>query len=156
MQVVFYDDLSTTPRFVTEELESDPVRPNVPIDRRFAEDAGVFAVVDTAARRAEAVLCVMFMDHVPTEEDEVIDDRLPSEDGPRVVVLYSVWSNRKGAGAELVNTVMPRLFGMVREGMLDRIVTLSPKTEMARRFHEKNGARLIQENEDTMNFEYTP
>ena len=35
-----------------------------------------------------------------------------------------------------------------------RIITMSPKTEMARNFHYKNGARLLQTNEETVNYEY--
>ena len=35
-----------------------------------------------------------------------------------------------------------------------RFITLSPKTEMAKRFHLSNGATLLQENFDTNNFEY--
>ena len=37
---------------------------------------------------------------------------------------------------------------------LNRLVTLSPLTEMATNFHERNGAKLIQINETTQNFEY--
>jgi hypothetical protein len=33
-------------------------------------------------------------------------------------------------------------------------VTLSPKTEMARKFHLKNGAEVFQENETTVNYLY--
>ena len=33
-------------------------------------------------------------------------------------------------------------------------MTLSPLTEMATRFHSNNGAKLIQINETTQNFEY--
>mgnify|MGYP003349730749 CR=1 FL=1 len=33
-------------------------------------------------------------------------------------------------------------------------VTLSPKTEMARRFHLKNGAGVYRENSDTVNYIY--
>jgi hypothetical protein len=35
-----------------------------------------------------------------------------------------------------------------------RFVTLSPKTEMARRFHIKNGAHVLKENDSTVNYEY--
>ena len=38
---------------------------------------------------------------------------------------------------------------------LNRLVTLSPLTEMATKFHLKNGAKLLQINENTQNFEYT-
>ena len=37
---------------------------------------------------------------------------------------------------------------------LNRLVTLSPLTAMAERFHLKNGAKLLQVNDDTQNFEY--
>ena len=37
---------------------------------------------------------------------------------------------------------------------LNRLVTLSPLTEMATKFHSKNGAKLLQINETTQNFEY--
>lgn len=35
-----------------------------------------------------------------------------------------------------------------------RLVTLSPKTDMAMKFHLSNGAKLIAENLTTNNFEY--
>jgi len=35
-----------------------------------------------------------------------------------------------------------------------RFVTLSPKTDMAHRFHIRNGARMLRENADTINYEY--
>ena len=37
---------------------------------------------------------------------------------------------------------------------LNRLVTLSPLTEMATKFHSRNGAKLLQVNETTQNFEY--
>ena len=37
---------------------------------------------------------------------------------------------------------------------LNRLVTLSPLTDMARNFHLKNGAKELQVNETTQNFEY--
>ena len=37
---------------------------------------------------------------------------------------------------------------------LNRLVTLSPLTEMAKNFHLRNGAKLLSVNENTQNFEY--
>ena len=37
---------------------------------------------------------------------------------------------------------------------INRLVTMSPKTEMAKRFHTKNGATLLNDNADSYNFEY--
>ena len=36
----------------------------------------------------------------------------------------------------------------------NRLVTLSPLTDMARKFHLRNGAVELQVNETTQNFEY--
>ena len=38
---------------------------------------------------------------------------------------------------------------------LNRLVTLSPLTDMARKFHLRNGAKELQVNETSQNFEYT-
>jgi hypothetical protein len=44
---------------------------------------------------------------------------------------------------------------MVKESShLNRLVTLSPLTDMARNFHLKNGAKELQVNSTTQNFEY--
>jgi hypothetical protein len=37
---------------------------------------------------------------------------------------------------------------------LNRLITLSPITDMARKFHLKNGAKEVQVNLTTQNFEY--
>ena len=37
---------------------------------------------------------------------------------------------------------------------ITRFVTLSPKTEMAEKFHLRNGAVVFRENEETINYEY--
>ena len=37
---------------------------------------------------------------------------------------------------------------------LNRLVTLSPLTAIARNFHIKNGAKELQVNKETQNFEY--
>ena len=41
-----------------------------------------------------------------------------------------------------------------RSNHLNRLITLSPLTEMATKFHSKNGAKLLRVNENTQNFEY--
>ena len=57
-----------------------------------------------------------------------------------------------GAGTELLLSAVDN----IREQYpaIKRFVTLSPRTEMARRFHIKNGAVVFRENADTVNYEY--
>ena len=67
------------------------------------------------------------------------------------MVAYTVWSLQKGMGRKIILDLQ----AMIRETYrFKRLVTLSPKTEMATKFHLSNGAELIAENMTTNNFEY--
>ena len=62
-----------------------------------------------------------------------------------------MWSKKKGGGRAIVNEV----YKMVKDSNhLSRLVTLSPLTDMARNFHLKNGAKELQVNATSQNFEY--
>ena len=58
---------------------------------------------------------------------------------------------KKGGGKLIVNEVFKKIKS---SNHLNRLVTLSPLTEMATKFHSKNGAKLLQVNENSQNFEY--
>ena len=58
---------------------------------------------------------------------------------------------KKGGGKLIVKEVFKKI---KTSNHLNRLVTLSPLTEMATKFHIKNGAKLLQINETTQNFEY--
>ena len=67
-------------------------------------------------------------------------------------MFYTIWSYRQGAGRELILNSVDRI--RQDHPSIKRFVTLSPKTDMARRFHLRNGAIICQENQDTINYEY--
>ena len=59
--------------------------------------------------------------------------------------------NQAGNCIEIVKEV----YKMIKKSNhLNRLVTLSPLTEMARKFHLRNGAVELQVNDETQNFEY--
>ena len=68
-----------------------------------------------------------------------------------IAVAYTVWSRKKGAGREIV-TKLKKYYKDRND--IKRLVTLSPLTPMATHFHISNGAKLVQHNSDTQNFEY--
>ena len=68
-----------------------------------------------------------------------------------VAVFYTIWSYKPGAGARLLQEAAKWIHA---EYAVKSIVTLSPQTEMARRFHLKNGARVRRENLTSVNYEY--
>ena len=69
----------------------------------------------------------------------------------KIAIAYTVWSKKKGGGKLIVKEVFKKI---KKSNHLNRLVTLSPLTEMATSFHERNGAKLVQVNEETQNFEY--
>ena len=58
---------------------------------------------------------------------------------------------KKGGGKLIVKEVFKKI---KKTNHLNRLITLSPLTNMATKFHLRNGAKLIQVNETTQNFEY--
>ena len=69
----------------------------------------------------------------------------------QIAIAYTVWSKKKGGGKLIVKEVFKKI---KNSNHLNRLVTLSPLTEMAYKFHTRNKAKLIRVNETTQNFEY--
>ena len=69
----------------------------------------------------------------------------------QIAIAYTVWSKKKGGGKLIVKEVFKKI---KKSNHLNRLVTLSPLTDMARKFHLNNGAFEVQVNENTQNFEY--
>tara|TARA_R110000824_G_scaffold286978_1_gene475044 strand:+ start:65 stop:505 length:441 start_codon:yes stop_codon:yes gene_type:complete len=125
----------------------DPVRPELDIEFRIEAGREVFGLKDEHGK-FKAFLCMARTTDIPTSTKEL--DLLTSITG-RIAVPYSVWSYQKGAGKEIINQVLTL---MQRAKTVSRVITLSPLTEMARKFHLRNDAIELQKNDTTVNFEY--
>jgi hypothetical protein len=129
-----------------ELIKDDPVRPDIPIAARVCDDsAEVFVLINDNV--PAAVTCVRYTQDVPSSVSE-----LNATDVPKVAVFYTIWSYTPGAGRTLIRQAQAHI--QLARPDITRFVTLSPKTEMARAFHHKNGARTLRENADTVNYEY--
>ena len=139
-------------------ISEDPVRPE--LDNIFRTNYGrkIFGV--KFKDEIHAVMCFAFTDQIPKSVEE-LDlfsqdaflknvQRAPNKVG-RIAIAYTVWSKKKGGGKLIVKEV----YKMIKKSNhLNRLVTLSPLTDMARKFHLRNGAVELQVNETTQNFEY--
>ena len=136
---------------LTEELlrllKDDPVRPEIPADFRVDSHGRVYLLKDEQGTPV-AVTCVKFLAGIP----ETVEDltRLASE--ANTAVFYTIWSYAAGAGRELIAQAQADI--KTQMPAVNTFVTLSPKTEMARRFHLKNGAEVYRENTQTVNYLY--
>ena len=127
-------------------LKDDPVRPESPKEFRVSETTEILAIVEDG--RPKAIVCVAYRDFVPQNCDELMS--LP--DNPKIAVFYTIWSYDSGAGRDLIIRARKELSN--RKPQISKYVTLSPQTEMARRFHLKNGATIFRENSNSVNYEY--
>ncbi len=126
-------------------LKDDPVRPEIPADFRVAVNRFVMALIEDQVR---AMVCVSLQNTVPA----AVEDLGSTDTDVDTAIFYTIWSYAPGAGTELLLSAVDNI--RERYPAIKRFVTLSPKTEMARRFHIKNGAVVFRENTDTVNYEY--
>ena len=139
-------------------ISEDPVRPE--LDNLFRTSYGrkIFGV--KFKDEIHAVMCFAFTDEIPKSVEEL---KLFSQDAflknvqrdpnkvGRIAIAYTVWSKKRGGGKLIVKEV----YKMIKKSNhLNRLITLSPLTDMARKFHLRNGAVELQVNETTQNFEY--
>jgi len=140
------------------DVAEDPVRPELSLEFRQAYGRKIYGIKDEDGDIA-AVMCFAFTHGIPTSVEEM--DKLSKDAAMQAVhragvqgniaIAYTVWAKKKGGGKHIVNEV----YKMIKESNhLSRLVTLSPLTDMARKFHLKNGAKEVQVNLTTQNFEY--
>jgi hypothetical protein len=137
--------------------KEDPVRPE--LDNKFRTGYGrkIFGVKYKG--EIYAVMCFAYTNEIPKSvyeldkmsHDAYLQSALRDQKIGKIAVAYTVWSKKKGGGKLIVKEVFKKI---KKSNHLNRLVTLSPLTEMATRFHSNNGAKLIQINETTQNFEY--
>ena len=139
------------------KIEEDPVRPE--LDNIFRRSYGrkIFGVKYKG--EIHAVMCFAYTNEVPKNVNELdkfshdayLKSAQRDQNIGQIAIAYTVWSKKKGGGKLIVKEVFKKI---KKSNHLNRLVTLSPLTEMATKFHSNNGAKLLQINETTQNFEY--
>ena len=139
------------------DTNDDPVRPE--LDNHFRTSYGRKIYGLKYQNEIHAVMCFAFTDKIPKtvneldqfSKDAFLQSVQRDQKVGKIAIAYTVWSKKKGGGKLIVKEV----YKMIKKSNhLNRLVTLSPLTEMAKRFHLRNGAVELQVNEETQNFEY--
>ena len=126
-------------------IKDDPVRPELPKEFRVGKNKFVSVLVDDIPR---AMVCVSLHDFIPEDVNDLIKD----SEVPTAAIFYTIWSYAPGAGVELLRATVAEIQRQFPS--IERFVTLSPKTEMARKFHLSNGASMLADNETSVNYQY--
>jgi hypothetical protein len=127
-------------------ISEDPVRPHIPDVERVGTNKDIFVSRDED--KVNAITCVSYQLTVPTNESELFEKC----DQPQVAVFYTIWSYKPGEGRKLIVDSVKHIQNTMPS--IQRFVTLSPRTEMARKFHINNGAVVFRENTESVNYEY--
>ena len=138
--------------------KEDPVRPELDNEFRTSFGRRIYGV--KYKNEIHAVMCFAFTNKVPKDvvqldkfsHDAFLQSTQRGQNVGQIAIAYTVWSKKKGGGKLIVKEVFKKI---KKSNHLNRLVTLSPLTEMATKFHMRNGAKLLQVNESTQNFEYT-
>ena len=141
----------------TCNTKEDPVRPELNLEFRTSFGRKIFGV--KYKKEICAIMCFGFTNEIPKTVEELdlmtkdayLQSALRDQKVGRIAIAYTVWSKKKGGGKLIVKEVFKKI---KKSNHLNRLITLSPLTEMARNFHLRNGAIELQVNRETQNFEY--
>ena len=137
-------------------IEKDIVRPEYDVEFRISEDREVFAWGRSLVpyQVYSALCCVAYTHKIPINMEQLTEYSINhSPYRGDIAVAYTVWncSNTKGSGRSLILALQKHFSSHAK---VNRLVTLSPLTEMAKKFHLSNGATLLSTNPESYNFEY--
>ena len=141
----------------TCNITDDPVRPELDVIFRTSYGRKIFGVEYN--KEICAIMCFGFTNEIPKTvkeldlmtRDAYLKSAQRDQNIGQIAIAYTIWSKKKGGGKLIVKEI----FKMIKKSNhLNRLITLSPLTEMARNFHLNNGAIELQVNQDTQNFEY--
>ena len=106
----------------------------------------MFALLNEHTFDIRAMICVAW------NETVCIAEECLQEEGETVATFIQYGAVIKVQAEKLFQCVVD----WIKENKpnVKRYITLSPKTDMARRFHTRNGAVELQQNKDTVNYEY--
>ena len=154
-------------RFVHE----DPVRPDLDANYRTSNGREVFSLQisedpsihssmgdhglyygENNQYKPGAIICVAYTTEIPKSLDDIEKYSCSPHQINCIAVFYTVWSYQRGAGRKIVFAAAENIKHEYPN--VERFITLSPKTEIARTFHLGNNAILLSENLESDNFEY--
>jgi len=125
-----------------EYIKDDPVRPS--LSYAWRKSVGEMYYIGEEDDPA-AIVCVAMTTYIPKDTKEIALSKRGL-----YAIPYTVWSYKPKAGRQII---MDLRDWAIYNGW-ERLVTMSPNTDMAHNFHTKNGAFLIKQNETTRNYEY--
>jgi hypothetical protein len=146
--------------FTVIDVTEDPIRPELDLEFRTSYGRKIYGLLDNTRKDSlMAFICVAFVNDIPKNVEDLdlmsrdahLQSILRTPNVGKIAVAYTVWAKQKGGGKHILNEIYKKF---KREHHIDRLITLSPLTAMAEKFHIGNGAKCLQQNATTVNYEY--
>ena len=150
----FFSWLSKTELVELDSVDTneDPIRPDYDNEFRTSYGRKIYGL--RSNENIESFICIAFSNEVPQtmKELDLMSKNAFHERNGNIAVAYTILSRKQGAGKEtIINT---KKFIKEEFKNVNRFITLSPLTPIATHFHIKHGAKLININANSQNFEY--
>ena len=137
------------------DTREDPVRPELDVVFRNSYGRKIFGV--KYQKEICAIMCFGFTNEIPSTvkeldlmtRDAFLKSAQRDQNIGQIAIAYTIWSKKKGGGKLIVKEIFKKI---KKSNHLNRLVTLSPLTDMARNFPLKNGATELKVNEEIKNF----
>ena len=116
------------------DVSEDPVRPELTLGFRITNGRKIFGL--RYNDEIEAIVCIALCPEVPytVREMDYMSQAANQEDQRgEIVIAYTVWSRKRGAGKEIIN----KLREWTIANKFSRLVTLSPLTPYGNTFPYK-------------------
>ena len=123
-------------------IKDDPVKPELSYVWR--KDVGEIYYIGEDDN-PDAIVCVAMTPYIPKN----IRTITLSKRG-LCAIPYTIWSYKPKSGRNLIFA----LRDIAIQNHWERLVTLSPPTDISHNFHIENGAFLLSDNNETRNYEY--
>ena len=150
----FFNWLSKTELVELDTIDvlEDPIRPELDINFRISNGRKIYGL--KSSNNIEGFICIAFTNEVPQtlKELDLMSKNAYHENNGNIAVAYTVWSRKRGAGKQTIYNA--KLFIKDEMKLVKRFITLSPLSPVATHFHIKHGAKLININSTSQNFEY--
>ena len=134
-----------------QRIYDDPIRPELDALFRTSDDREVYSLIKDD--EVLATVCVAYCKEIPTTVRDLRDYACSPDDRASIAVFYTIWANKAGYGKRMLFSTVDYIQSNYFE--VTKFMTMSPKTDMAHKFHTRLGAEILSINSQSINYDYS-
>ena len=145
------DLLERNHHLALQRIHDDPIRPELDALFRTSDDREVYSLIKDD--QVLATVCVAYCKEIPTTVHDLRDYNCSPDDKDSIAVFYTIWANKAGYGKRMLFSTVDYIQSNYFE--VTKFMTMSPKTDMAHKFHTRLGAEILSINSQSINYDYS-